>query len=249
MYDWPEVHWAHDALWTAIAARLNAAGVEVPATLDRARLADDMWADRRLVLSQTCGYPYATRLRGSVRLVGTPVYDVEGCEGPLYSSAIVARRGESGERLSDFPGRLFAFNRRDSLSGYVGPRAAMREAGLDLKSFRWTETASHRASVRAIADGLADIAAIDAVCWALANEHEAEAAGRLKVLEWTRKRPGLPFVTARGRSATELKHLRSAIAAALADPETAAARRALHLAGVTIVEETDYLPIAALSAE
>jgi ABC-type phosphate/phosphonate transport system substrate-binding protein len=249
MYDWPEVRWAHDALWSAIAGRLRAAGVEAPATLDRSRSPDDIWADDGLILSQTCGYPYATRLRSQVRLVGTPIYDVEGCDGPLYSSAIVVRRGESGVSLSDFLGRPFAFNGRESLSGYVAPRVAMREAGLDPKSFLWNETTSHRASVRAVADGLSDIASIDAVCWALAKEHEPKAARRLKPIAWTPKRPGLPFVTARARTGSTLERLRVAIEDALSGADTQAARAALHISGIGIIEEINYLAIAALSAE
>ena len=83
MYDWPEVQWAHDALWAAIAKRLQALGVEAPAMLDRLRPAEDVWLDPGLVLSQTCGWPYSTRLLDKVRIVATPVYEVEGCEGPL----------------------------------------------------------------------------------------------------------------------------------------------------------------------
>jgi ABC-type phosphate/phosphonate transport system substrate-binding protein len=249
MYDWPEVQWAHDALWSTIAEHLDTAGMNVPATLDRSRPSDEVWADENLILSQTCGYPYATRLRGRVGLVGTPVYDVDGCDGPLYSSAIVVRRGEGGKNLSDFAGRKFAFNSHDSLSGFVAPRAAMRDVGLNPDSFTWIEAGSHRASVRAVADASADIASIDAVCWALAKEHEAAAASRLKILAWTPKRPGLPFVTARAKTGADLRSLHSALKTALADSETLAARAALRLSDAVILQESDYLPIAALSAE
>ena len=37
MYDWPEVQWAHDALWAALAMRLRAHGIEAPDRLDRDR--------------------------------------------------------------------------------------------------------------------------------------------------------------------------------------------------------------------
>jgi ABC-type phosphate/phosphonate transport system substrate-binding protein len=246
MYDWPEVRWAHDALWSAVATRLETAGIPAPKALDRARPSDEVWRDPGLVLSQTCGYPYATRLSGHLRIVATPIYDVEGCDGPLYSSAIIVRKGEGGRTLADFAGRRFAYNSDDSLSGYVAPRAEMRCARLDADAFTWVEVGSHRESVRAVANGNADIASIDAVCWALAQEYEAESVAKLQVLAWTPKRPSLPFVSARAADAVRLEKLRAALAEAIAASETAPAWQALRLSGVAVISESDYMPIAAL---
>jgi ABC-type phosphate/phosphonate transport system substrate-binding protein len=246
MYDWPELSSANDALWRAIARRLAAAGIAAPAALERSRLVDDVWRDPGLVLSQTCGFPFATRLSGTVSLVATPVYAVEGCEGAYYSSMLVARRGEGGGALADFAGRLVAFNARDSLSGYVALRAAMRDAGITPQSFDWVETGGHRASVRAVAEGRADLAAIDAVCWALAARFEADAAGRLSVVGQTPLRPALPFISAGGRSDTELDTTRSALSAALSDSETEEARKVLKLVEVAVVTDAHYEPLATL---
>lgn len=246
MYDWPEVRWAHDALWAAVAERLNAAGMAAPAALERDRPSDDIWRDPGLVLSQTCGYPYATRLREKVQLVGTPVHEVGGCVGPLYSSAVITRRGEASEGLASFARRRIAFNADDSLSGYVALRAAMREAGLDPGVAEWIETGSHRQSVRAVADGDADLAAIDAVCWALAGEFEPDAVARLEAIAETPLRPGLPLITAGRRSDAEVAMLRIALDAALTSRETQEARRALHLTGTAVLDDKEYAAIAAL---
>lgn len=246
MYDWPEVQWAHDALWAAMASRLGKDGIAAPGRLDRSRPLGEEWLDRGLVLSQTCGYPFATRLIGKVSLVGTPVYAVEGCEGPYYSTFIVARREERAAGLLDFSGCRFAFNSVDSLSGRIAFRIAMRAAGLDPDTEKWVETSGHRASVRAVAAGEADIASIDSVCWALAKEHERDAVSRLQVIAQTPFRPGLPFVTAR-RGADEIALIRAAVKHALADPASEAARLALHLAGVALVAESEYSAIAALA--
>ena len=245
MYDWPEVASAHDALWTAIANRLNAAGTAAPEALDRSRPSDEVWADPGLVLSQTCGYSYATRLRRKVRLVATPAYDVEGCSGPRYSSAVIARRGEGGA-LADHAGRRVAFNARDSLSGYVALLTAMREEGLDPGGFEWVEAGSHRGSVRAVASGAADLAAIDAICWALALEHEPDTASGLQVVAWTLQRPGLPLITAGWRSEDDLSRIRTALEYGLADAGTTRARRALHISGFAVLNDEDYEPFGAL---
>lgn len=246
MYDWPEIAWAHDVLWKAIASRLKAAGIAAPAEIERRRASDAIWRDPGLVLSQTCGYPFSTRLRGIVRLVGTPIYDVPGCDGPSYSSMIVVRADEPGERLADVRGKRFAYNTTDSLSGYLALGAAAKEAGVDAGLREWIETGSHRGSVRAVAEGEADVAAIDAVCWALALRHEREASSRLKVIARTPLRPGLPFITAVERRDAEIHAIRDAINAAIADPETLAARQALSLVGLGTFSEFDYGPIATL---
>jgi ABC-type phosphate/phosphonate transport system substrate-binding protein len=246
MYDWPEVQWAHDALWAAIARRLAALGVKAPATLERERPAEEVWLDPGLVLSQTCGWPYSTRLRDKVRIVATPVYEVEGCDGPLYSSTIVTRHDERAKSLSDFQGRRFAVNTSDSLSGYVALAAALREAGVDPSGIEWVDTGSHRASVRAVADGQADGAAIDAVCWALAEQYEGEAVRGLSVLCRTPLKPGLPLITAGSRSDDELVLLQGVLQEALASEETREARNALSLSGTAFVADSDYLAISAL---
>jgi ABC-type phosphate/phosphonate transport system substrate-binding protein len=247
MYDWPEVTWAHDALWGAVAERLNAASIAAPGELERTRPRDSVWRDPGLVLSQTCGLPFSTRLRGIVRVVAVPIYSVAGCQGPRYSSMIVTRRNEPAEEIRLFAGRRFAYNGADSLSGFVALRAAMKEAGLDPTNAEWIETGSHRASVRAVAEDAADIAAIDAVCWALALRHEAQSVSHLKVIAETPLRPGLPLVTAVERSDDDVALIRAVFNDALADPTTKRARSALQLVGIGTIDEWDYSPIAALA--
>lgn len=249
MYDWPEVAWANDALWRVIASRLEATGFSAPPTLDRTRRSDGIWRDPGLVLSQTCGYPFSTRLRGIVRLVGTPIYDVAGCRGSRYSSMIVVSIDEPAARLADMTAPRFAYNSDDSLSGYLALRSAAKAAGIPFRKGDWVETGGHRASIRAVAEGVASVAAIDAVCWSLALRFEREATAKLRVLAVTRLRPGLPLITAVERTDSEVHAIQVAIAEALAGPATASAREALRLTGLGTSDEWDYGSMASLSRE
>jgi ABC-type phosphate/phosphonate transport system substrate-binding protein len=247
MYDWPELHWATDTLWSVIAARLGEAGIEAPAALDRARPRMEVWTDPRLLLSQTCGWPFATRLIDKVRLVGTPVYDANGCIGPTYCSFIITRRSEKAERLENFHGRRFGINGSDSLSGYVALRAALRDSGLDVADCAgWTETGSHRASVRAVAAGETDVAAIDSVCWALARRFEPDAVAELKVIARTPQRPGLPLITGLARSDSEIDAIRAALKGAIGSEEAREARQALMMQRFAVLDRSAYEPIAGL---
>jgi ABC-type phosphate/phosphonate transport system substrate-binding protein len=247
MYDWPEVHWANDALWAAIRARLEASGIAAPELLDRSRDRNEVWTDPALVLSQTCAWPYVTQLRGRVTLVGTPEYDADGCADSLYSSFLIARISDSGDALGAFRRRRFAVNGRDSLSGYIALKSAMHAEALGEGDVTWVETGGHRESIRAVAAGTADVAAIDAICWALAGRHEPGAVEQLRVINRTLLRPGLPLITAAGRDPAAVDAIRSAIREALASQETLAARQALFLAALDVTDESDYAPLAKLA--
>jgi len=249
MYDWPEVQEANQSLWTVIAERLHAAGIAAPLSLERRREIDSVWRDEGLVLSQTCGLPFSTRLRGQVQLIGTPIYDVPGCEGPCYSSMIVVRSDDSAETLANVERRRFAYNSTDSLSGFLALRAAAKEARIDTDSIDWVETGSHRASIRAVAGNVADLAAIDALCWAFALRYEQEAAASLKVIGSTPLRPGPPLITAIERREDEVRTIRAAIKEALDDPATQAAREVLRIVSLGPFDEWDYGLIAALGRQ
>ena len=92
MYDRPDLAHQTAALWELIRDALRAEGVAAPDTLTPAP-ADlfQHWQVPDLVLSQTCGFPYRTRLHGHVTLIGTPDYGLEGCPPGHYRSVIVAR--------------------------------------------------------------------------------------------------------------------------------------------------------------
>jgi ABC-type phosphate/phosphonate transport system substrate-binding protein len=241
MYDWPEVRLATDALWAAIAAAVRTRGLDAPEALDRTRPPEDQWRDPDLLFSQTCGYPYATALRGTVRLVATPVYVAEGCEGPAYRSAIVTRAGDPARGLADLRGRTVAYNAPNSQSGYSALRAAVAPLASGKPFFSSVlETGGHLNSMQAVAEGDADCAAIDCVCWSMAEHYRVDLASRLKVIAWSDPAPALPFVTSALRSDDEVEILRASLQDVFADRGTAATRRALLIAGAEVLEDAAY---------
>ena len=241
MYDWPDVRAATDALWRTIAERLGAGGIAAPERLSRQEPAEALWRDPELVLAQTCGLPYVTRLRGTVRLVATPCYDVEGCAAGDYSSVFLARAGDPATAVAEFAGRRAAVNATDSQSGYAALGAMIAAHG-PLATFfaARVETGGHRASMEAVRDGHADCCAVDAVCWALARRYRPELARALKPIAWSEPMPGLPLITAAARSDEEVAALRRALSEALADQASAKACAALFLIGIAILPESAY---------
>ena len=154
-------------LWSFLRHYLSQAGLtDLPETLDRTLPYDEAWLRSDLLLSQTCGYPFASRLRGKVRLVATPVYDHPGCDGPLMRSFIIVRTGSSLRTLEDLRGTTAAINSPDSNSGSNLFRAAVAPRAREGRFFgRIIETGSHSNSIAAVVEGRADSAAIDCITY------------------------------------------------------------------------------------
>ncbi len=247
MYDLPEVRAATDALWAALRARLAAHGVAAPAALDRGGDLTALWTDAGLALAQTCGLPFVRALRDRVRLVATPCYDAEGCEGPLYRSALLVRAGDPAETLADLRGGVAAFNGADSQSGWNALRAVAAPLAEDGRFFaRTIETGAHRRSMAAVATGAADLCAVDCVTLALLRAHAPNETAALRVLAWSPAAPALPYVTA--AEGAQLDAVRAATLEALSAPETAEARAVLLIAGAEVLPESAYDAVAAMDA-
>ncbi|MCP5368048.1 MAG: PhnD/SsuA/transferrin family substrate-binding protein [Hyphomicrobiales bacterium] len=245
MYDWPQVRAATDALWAAVAERLRDRGLDAPAALTRDRDPWDIWRDPGLLLAQTCGLPYVSRLRGTVRLVATPAYAAAGCAGSDYCSIVVVRGDDPAADLAALRGRRAAYNDPGSQSGHAALCRAVAPLARDGAFFAAAvRTGAHLDSLRAVAGGAADVAAVDAVCWALARRHHPEVTERLRVLARTPATPGLPLVTAAARPDAEVAALRAALDAAAADPALAVVRDALLITGFEVRGDGDYEAIA-----
>jgi len=251
MYDLPELKWATDALAAQLLVNLRRAGFpEVPYTLDRAGDYKAQWTDPELLLAQTCGYPLATFLRGQVRYLATPCYDAPGCEGARYTSLLVVRADDPARGLADLRGRRAAINRPYSQSGYNTLRHAVAPLARDGRFFAEViETGGHGASIAAVAEGRADLAAVDAVTHALLAANRPQALAGLRPLGRTASAPNLPFITRGAASDQELERLRLALAETVADPGLAEARQALLLAGLVVLEESAYEALNRMAAE
>ncbi|HSF64473.1 MAG TPA: PhnD/SsuA/transferrin family substrate-binding protein [Paracoccaceae bacterium] len=237
MYDPPHLQGANDRLWAGIRDALRAGGRAAPEALSRGE--DDLWrlwTAPDLVLAQTCGFPYRARLHGQVTLVGTPDHGVPGCPPGHYCSVLVARADDPRPSLADFDGAALAWNEALSQSGWAAPQAEAARLGITLRA--GPQTGAHRASIRAVAEGRADIAAIDAVTWdILAGVEPARDA--LRIVARSAPTPGLPLIAAAGAdSAATL----SAVAEGIARLAPAD-RAALRLRGVVVLPAAAYLAV------
>lgn len=247
MYDWPEVREEVDALWSAIAGGLREAGVDAPTGLWRPERVENLWDTPDLLVGQTCGMNVVGDLRGRVEVLGALDYAVEGCTPGDYRSVLVCRPDEGGRDLSGFRDRRVAVNERRSQSGHAALVDLVTPLATDGRFFGdVVETGSHRESIRAVAEGLADLASIDAVVWSLAVSHEP-AVDDLRVMAWTDPRPAPPLVVGWAHAG-----LRDTINLAVSDAVAALGpevRRPLDLYGYRVGSTADYEVLADRMAE
>lgn len=239
MYDWAEVRWAVDRLWEFLRDELRAGGIEAPQSLSRDGHFHAPWHDADLLISQTCGFPFTHQFRDRLQLLATPCYSVAGCAGADYSSAIIARRGDGRAILADPSRFTAAVNSADSQSGYWALRAFLANHGNGAPA-RLVRSGGHRPSLRMVAAGDADLAAVDAVCIALAGRHEAEAMTRIEIIGWSPPAPGLPFVTSLVRDLQQRMLLVKALRSAVIAPQLEDARQAMFLADVVELPAVAY---------
>ena len=167
-----------------------------------------LWLHPNLLFAQTCWGPMEQGLGEHVAVIGQPSYDgIEGGRGENYSSAILmSGRTEGGVQpptngkplipLHLIRGGRLAYNSLDSMSGIIALTRDLQAMGESIDIFTGRiETGSHRASIVAVAEGRADVCAIDCRSWMLARRREPRAAD-VRVVGWTALRKGLPYIAA-----------------------------------------------------
>ncbi len=237
MYARPETHQATCDFWNLIRKNLQTVGVAAPSELSQEVDLMRVWQDPNLLLSQTCGMPYRNALHGKVQLVGTPIYDLEDCPDGYYFSVIVVRKDDSRTALQEFAQATFAFNEAQSQSGFAAALTHAAQRGVTFHNK--VQSHSHANSAEMIANGQAEIAALDAVTWKLIKRYDAFAADLRVLARTTPCTPALPFITSRSQNA---KVIFKAIQQAIQDlpPEQ---RDIMCLQGLVKISAQDYLKV------
>ena len=236
MYQRPELVDAHNNYWSLIHQQMAKLGIKSPEQLSPQSDMANSWLHPKLLLSQTCGMPYRNSLHGKVQIVGTPDFQVDGCPAGYYCSAIVVRRQDVKKEPAEFEKATFAFNSEQSQSGYSAAYWHIKPHGFWFSNKM--QSNSHAASAKAVADGSADIAAIDAVTWRLISRYE-KFTDRLAVLGWTQPTPGLPYITA---SANDRQQIFESIASAI-DKLSTTDRSLLGIQSLVYIPAADYLSV------
>ena len=237
MYSRPELDDEFRNFWQLIRENLRSSGLKAPDELNSKIDSMTAWTDPELVLSQTCGMPYRMLMHGKVNLIGAPDNGLENCPGGFYRSAIVAHRRDHRKKFSEFSKSRFVYNEEHSQSGFAAPLNHAAELGFTLKIR--IKSGSHALSAQMIANGHAEVAALDVVSWQLIKRYDSFAS-QLKVVGWTApSTPSPPFITSVNNNP---EIIFSAIANAIQDLSPTDRDR-LALQGIVKILPAQYLAV------
>jgi phosphonate transport system substrate-binding protein len=163
-----------------------------------------------------------------------------------YHSLLLVPATSSATTMADLRDAVFAFTDPTSFSGRIYPTSLVRELGADPATFfsRTFFTYSHDNAIYAVADGLADAAAVDSLVYKFAVARNPWLAQRVRVIH--RSPPfGIPPVVVGPNLRPQVRAELQAILLGLADDPSSEARAALEALGV---ERFVLLPDAAYTS-
>jgi ABC-type phosphate/phosphonate transport system substrate-binding protein len=156
----------------------------------------DLWARGDKAAVFMCGLPY-NRATPQPQLLAAPVPSAPEFRGqPLYWSEFVVAAQSAHRSLEDTFGGRIAFTSPESQSGFAAPLRHLREASDGTPPYREViaPQITPQGALAAVAEGRADVAAIDAYSLQLMRRFAPELAARVRVIARTEPRPIPPLV-------------------------------------------------------
>jgi ABC-type phosphate/phosphonate transport system substrate-binding protein len=189
-----------------------------------------------------CGLPYS-RAEPRPHLLAAPVPAASEFGGqPIYWSEFVVRAEGPERSLSDTFGQRIAFTSTESQSGFAAPLQHLRHAGGRRPLFLQViaPQITPQGALAAVAEGRADVAAIDCYSLLLMRRYAPELAARVRVVARTQSRPIPPLVASR-----PLQALSHAFCQAHEDPALQAVMADLRLSRFVLPSAQAYEPLLA----
>lgn len=168
---------------------------------------------------------------------------------PTYSSDLLVPAASRFQSFADLRGATWAYNEPGSFSGYAIVLAHLARLGLGLGYFgRSVESGAHLESLRLLAAGAADVAAIDSTVLDLALRDRPELAGRVRRVATLGPHPAPPLAAARSLPAPVRARLRAALLAMHEDAEGRAILDSGLIDRFAPVTDADYDAVRATAA-
>ena len=200
--------------------------------------AESVLRDPGLLFGHTCGYPLMKHLQDAVTPFCVPVFKVAGVSGNLYSSRIIVAADADISSLTDCRNRIAAINSRDSNSGMNVFRHAIAQLNPATPFFAEVIiSGGHLHSLTAVAEGRADVAAIDCVSFQLIEDRWPQLTARVRSIGDSVKTCGLPLVLPNSNlAATNTGEILAALNKALdqIDPRIRQRLRLSHFESVSL---------------
>jgi len=234
--------------YEAVAASLNRAlGLETELVQSQYDPLEDpaLLADR-IDIALICGLPFARHYQVAghqLQALVAPVMQASRYQNcPVYFSDIIVRSSSNIQGFEDLHLKVLCYNEPGSNSGYNLLRQKLIESGYPRRFFsRVIQSGSHQHSIRWVADGLADCAAIDSTVLEQELRTYPELLSRLRVIESIGPCPMPPVVVARRLGSALIARVKSALLQP--DAELQLAMERSHIRGYVSVRSEDYTPL------
>ncbi|RJR51694.1 MAG: phosphate/phosphite/phosphonate ABC transporter substrate-binding protein [Desulfobacteraceae bacterium] len=171
----------------------------------------------RIDIAFICSGPYAAgRKQYALELLAVP--QVQGAHD--YRSYLIVKN-RAFRSMEDLKGRVFAFTDPESNTGKLVPSYWLSQIGERPESFfgRLIYTYSHDNSIRAVARGLVDGAAVDSLIWEYYRRRSPGLADSTRVIRQSEPYPVPPVVASRVLGREEREEISRALVSMHMDPE------------------------------
>jgi phosphonate transport system substrate-binding protein len=143
---------------------------------------NDLLEHKEVDLAFVCAGPY---VQGH-RTFGLEILAVPVMRGQkVYRAYFLVGKNSGIKSLEDLRGKRFAFTDPDSHTGYLVPRFLLSQRGQTPESYFGEQffTHSHDNSIKAVADGLADGAAVTSFVWEFMNAVDPISTAKTIIIE------------------------------------------------------------------
>lgn len=169
---------------------------------------------------------------------------------PTYQSWVIVRADLPIQTMADLRNRTFAFVDPLSNTGYLYPRYLVHQLGETPESFfrRTFFTYGHDRAIHAVAQGLADGAAVDSLVFQFLLEREPELAEKVRVIARSPEFGAPPVVAAPTLAPNLRVRIRDLLLTAHQDPEGMKALQAIGVERFVAGEDAWYDEVRRLEA-
>lgn len=136
---------------------------------------------RQLDFALVCSGPYVEgKKKFKMELLAVPVSHGK----KTYHSYIIVPKGSPAKAIEDLKDKVFAFTDPHSNTGFLVPSYMLSKKGLKPLTFfaRTFFTGAHDNAIKAVAEGLADGAAVDSLIWEFMNETDPSYTARTRII-------------------------------------------------------------------
>lgn len=209
---------------------------------------NEMLRTDKVDVAFVCSGPYvAGHDAFDLKLLCAPVVGAE----PAYHSYIIVNASSEATSLESLKGARFAYTDPESNTGHTVPRFMVKKLGEDPDTF-FSETYftySHDNSIRAVATGEADAAAVDSLIWEYAQDMDPTYSSKTRVLIESEPYAIPPVVVRPDLDPALVSALRSAFLGASENEEGQAILRHMRIERFIEIDDSAYDVIRRMNAE